>query len=81
MVEAARQISVPLLLISGGQSDLVSAHSVAEFLALVPHAQHQRIAKASHMVAGDDNAAFTAAIHTFLASPAARAALSTGEHR
>jgi len=81
VVEAARQISVPLLLISGGQSDLVSAHSVAEFLALVPHAQHQRIAKASHMVAGDDNAAFTAAIHTFLASPAARAALSTGEHR
>ncbi|MDP1696775.1 MAG: alpha/beta hydrolase [Xanthomonadaceae bacterium] len=81
VVEAARQITVPLLLISGGQSDLVSEQTVAEFLELVPHAQHRRIDKASHMVAGDDNAAFTAAIHAFLASPAARAALCTGEHR
>lgn len=81
VVEAARQITVPLLLISGGQSDLVSDRTVAEFLELVPHAQHQRIDKASHMVAGDDNAAFTAAIHAFLDSPAARAALCTGEHR
>ncbi|PKM06337.1 MAG: alpha/beta hydrolase [Gammaproteobacteria bacterium HGW-Gammaproteobacteria-4] len=81
VVEAARQIDVPLLLISGGQSDLVSDRTVAEFLELVPHAQHQRIDEASHMVAGDDNAAFTAAIHAFLDSPAARAALCTGEHR
>lgn len=81
VVEAARLIDVPLLLISGGQSDLVSERTVAEFLELVPHAQHRRIAKASHMVAGDDNAAFTAAIHAFLDSPAARAALCTGEHR
>lgn len=81
VVEAARQIDVPLLLISGGQSDLVSEQTVTEFLELVPHATHQPIAKASHMVAGDDNAAFTAAIHAFLASPVARAALCTGEHR
>src|SRR3546814_9393460 len=36
VVEAARQIDVPLLLISGGQSDLVSEQTVAEFLELVP---------------------------------------------
>jgi pimeloyl-ACP methyl ester carboxylesterase len=55
---AARRIDVPVLLISGGRSDLVSERTVADFLALVPHARHECIADATHMVAGDDNDAF-----------------------
>lgn len=76
LVEGVAQIRVPLLLISGGRSDLVSAHTVREFLALAPHATHVSIPKATHMVAGDDNTAFTAAILRFLDSPAVRTALS-----
>ena len=58
IADAARHIDVPVLLISGGRSDLVSERTVADFLALVPHARHERIADATHMVAGDDNDAF-----------------------
>ncbi len=56
--EAARKIKVPILLISGGKSDIVSAQTVADFLHLVPHAQHHHLPDATHMVAGDDNDAF-----------------------
>src|SRR3546814_20926535 len=80
LVTGVQTCALPIL-ISGGQSDLVSEQTVAEFLELVPHAKHRRIDKASHMVAGDDNAAFTAAIHAFLDSPAARAALCRSEVR
>lgn len=66
IAEAARRIRVPTLLISGGRSDLVSERTVAEFLALVPHARHARLPQATHMVAGDDNDAFTAAILQFM---------------
>ncbi len=41
-------------------------HDLAEFLALVPHARHTRLPQATHMVAGDDNDAFTAAILHFM---------------
>ena len=58
VADAARRIDVPVLLISGGRSDLVSDRTVADFLALVPHARHERLAHATHMVAGDDNDAF-----------------------
>ena len=66
LMAAARQVRIPTLLISGGLSDLVSTATVEEFLALVPHAQHVRIADATHMVAGDRNDAFTGAILDFL---------------
>ena len=74
---AARQIDIPTLLISGGRSDLIGAHHVDDFLQLVPHAQHQRIDDATHMVAGDRNDAFTDAIVAFL-DAAAPAAAATG---
>lgn len=70
LVEAARSICVPTLLVSGGRSDLVGDHHVEEFLALVPHAQHVRIADATHMVAGDRNDVFTDAILAFLSTVA-----------
>ncbi|KRG74910.1 peroxidase [Stenotrophomonas ginsengisoli] len=66
IAEAARRIQCPLLLISGGRSDMVSDATIDEFLQLVPHARHTRIAGATHMVAGDDNDAFTTTVMQYL---------------
>lgn len=66
LLNAARAIAVPVLLVSGGRSDVVSDTTVAEFLHAVPQARHVQIAHATHTLAGDDNAAFTAAITPFL---------------
>ncbi len=75
IAEAARQVQCPLLLVSGGRSDLVSPQTVEEFMALVPHAQHVHLPEATHMVAGDDNNAFTAAVLNYLdALPSAASA-------
>ncbi|HBK45405.1 MAG TPA: alpha/beta hydrolase [Xanthomonadaceae bacterium] len=83
MVEAARRIRCPVLLVSGGRSDLVTPQTVAEFLSLVPHARHVQLPDATHMVAGDDNTAFTATVLHYLdaLSPAdATATSNTTEH-
>jgi pimeloyl-ACP methyl ester carboxylesterase len=64
--EAARSIRVPVSLISGGRSDLVSQNTVNDFLELVPHATHQTLPQATHMVAGDDNDNFSNSLITFL---------------
>ena len=64
--QAAARLEVPVLLVSGGRSDLVSAETIAHFLQLVPHAQHVRLADATHMVAGDDNDAFIDTLLGFL---------------
>ena len=75
IADAARQVQCPLLLVSGGRSDLVSPQTVEEFMALVPHAQHVHLPHATHMVAGDDNNAFTAAVLNYLdALPSAASA-------
>lgn len=77
---AAAQVDVPVLLLSGGRSDVVSHATVAEFLQLVPHARHVEVAGATHMLAGDANDAFTREIACFInalddadARPGARA--------
>ena len=66
LVTAARQLRLPVLLISGGRSELVSERTVAEFQQLVPHAEHRCIADATHMVAGDANDRFTEVILDYL---------------
>ncbi|MGH8147014.1 MAG: alpha/beta fold hydrolase [Rhodanobacteraceae bacterium] len=66
VLDAARKVEVPVLLVSGGRSDVVSEQSVAEFLRNVPNARHVEIADASHAVVGDDCHALTAAIASFL---------------
>ena len=66
IAEEARKIDVPVLLISGGRSDLVSDDTVAHFIERVPHATHVRLPEATHMLAGDDNDAFTDAVLAFL---------------
>jgi pimeloyl-ACP methyl ester carboxylesterase len=68
LLDAARQIRVPTLLISGERSDIVSDATIGEFLHCVPHAQHVRVARATHMVVGDRNDAFTAAVEQFIMS-------------
>ncbi|MEL1263581.1 alpha/beta hydrolase [Pseudoxanthomonas putridarboris] len=67
IAEAARGVQCPVLLISGGRSDLVSEKTVEDFKTLVPHARHAHLPQATHMVAGDDNDAFTAAVLEYLA--------------
>ncbi|HET7266734.1 MAG TPA: alpha/beta fold hydrolase [Oleiagrimonas sp.] len=68
LLAAARRVDVPVLLLSGGRSDMVSDATINEFLELVPHARHQQLPAATHMLAGDDNRAFTQAIARFVQS-------------
>lgn len=68
IAEAAGKLRCPVLLISGGRSDLVSSRTVEEFQALVPHARHAHLPDATHMLAGDDNDAFTSTVLEYLSS-------------
>lgn len=65
---AAMALRVPVLLVSGGRSDVVSEHTIREFHELVPHAEHVALPDATHMVAGDANDRFTAVVADWLAS-------------
>ena len=65
---AAAKVELPLLLLSGARSDVVSRATVDEFLQLVPHAQHVELAHATHMLAGDANDAFTREVVRFVRS-------------
>jgi pimeloyl-ACP methyl ester carboxylesterase len=75
LMAAAAKVSVPVLLLSGGRSDVVSRDTVEEFLRLVPHAEHVELPRATHMVAGDANDAFTREIARFVGE------LSSSGHR
>lgn len=66
-VDAVRHLRIPALLVRGGSSELVKQEHVKEFLALAPHAKFVDVAGARHMVAGDRNDVFSAAIVDFLA--------------
>ena len=65
---------MPVLLVRGRQSDVLSDDSVADFKNHFPHAEVQDVAGAGHMVAGDSNDAFMQGVTGFLARhlPAAR---------
>jgi len=64
--KAARALSIPTLLVRGRLSELVSEELAREFLELVPHAGYVDVSEAGHMVAGDQNDAFTSAVAAFL---------------
>ncbi len=66
LVEAARRIAVPTLLVRGASSELVKEEHARGLLELVPHARYVDVGGARHMVAGDRNDQFAAAITTFL---------------
>ena len=63
---AARSLGVPTLLIRGGLSEIVSAAGARSFLDLAPHAEFVDVSGADHMVAGDANDAFNAAVIDFI---------------
>ena len=66
LVAAARALKNPVLLVRGGSSELVQESHAREFMELVPHASYVDVAGARHMVAGDQNDHFSAAILKFL---------------
>ncbi|RJF91693.1 alpha/beta fold hydrolase [Noviherbaspirillum saxi] len=66
MRKASENIKLPALLVRGQQSDVVSPEGVAEFRTLMPHLEFADIQGAGHMIAGDRNDAFNAAVHDFL---------------
>jgi pimeloyl-ACP methyl ester carboxylesterase len=63
---AARALTIPVLLVRGRMSDLLSEAGARELLELVPHARLVDVAGAGHMVAGDRNDLFNDAIVSFL---------------
>lgn len=66
-IAAARALTVPVLLVRGRSSDILSEEGAREFLDLVPHAEFADVAGAGHMVAGDRNEVFNNAVLGFLA--------------
>jgi pimeloyl-ACP methyl ester carboxylesterase len=66
LVEGARRITIPTLLVRGASSELVQEAHAREFLELVPHAIYVDVTGARHMVAGDRNDQFADAISDFL---------------
>ena len=66
MTEGAQAVTTPMLLVRGGQSDLVTPEAAQSFCELVPDAEFVDVAGTGHMVAGDDNDAFTDAVSEFL---------------
>ena len=67
LIEAAKAITIPALLVRGGSSELVHEAHVREFLELVPHADYIDVAEARHMVAADANDSFSDAVLDFVA--------------
>ena len=63
---AMRSIRVPTLLVRGKLSDVVTEEGVREFLAQIPGAKLVDVGGAAHMVAGDQNDAFSESVVEFL---------------
>lgn len=66
--QEAISLRIPMLLIRGKLSDVVSPQGVEDFLAKVPHAQFVELSDAGHTAAGDDNDAFSDAVVEFVTS-------------
>jgi len=64
--EAAARLTLPVQLVRGRMSELVTPEAAEAFLRTVPHARFDDIHGAGHMVAGDKNDAFTSAVRSFL---------------
>ncbi|MEM6106527.1 alpha/beta hydrolase [Mycobacterium sp. 050272] len=65
-VEAILSSGVPMLLVRGQVSDLVSQERADEFLARFPEVEFTDVHGAGHMVAGDRNDVFAGAVLDFL---------------
>lgn len=69
LADAVRRLSLPVHLIRGGSSNLVSESAAQRFMQLAPHTVYTDVAGAGHMVVGDRNDAFTEAVVAFLRGP------------
>lgn len=67
LVRAAGRVRVPTLVMRGGESDVVSDVGAAELLDLIPGSRQAAVARAGHMIAGDDNSVFAQELLGFLA--------------
>jgi pimeloyl-ACP methyl ester carboxylesterase len=63
---AAIDLDVPILLIRGRLSDVVSEEGVKHFLETVRHAEFVELSDAGHTAAGDDNDAFSEVVVQFV---------------
>ncbi len=66
LINAAKQLTQPTLLVRGKLSDLVAREDVERFQGYAPHAEFVDISEAGHMVAGDCNDPFSEAVVQFL---------------
>ncbi|BBX45994.1 alpha/beta hydrolase [Mycobacterium cookii] len=62
---AAAGLTIPVLLIRGKLSDVVSPEGVQHFLETVPNAEFVELSGAGHTAAGDDNDAFSDVVVAF----------------
>ena len=60
------ELNLPVMLVRGAVSDVVTAEIAAEFDALSPRTRVVEVPDAAHMVAGDSNEPFTDAVAVFL---------------
>lgn len=65
-LDGAAELTIPVLLVRGRMSDVVSEENAREFLEYVPHAEYVDLKDAAHMVAGDRNDAFTESVADFI---------------
>lgn len=63
---AARKLTMPVLLVRGRLSDVVSEQGVAEFRTLVPQLEYVEITAAAHTAASDVNDEFSDAVVDFV---------------
>jgi len=63
---AAQNLKIPVMLIRGKLSDVVSPEGVQHFLETVPNAEFVELSNAGHTAAGDDNDAFTDVVVAFV---------------
>lgn len=66
LTDAAACLREPCLLVRGAESDVLTPDIATEFIGLVESATMAEVPRAGHMVAGDNNDAFTAVIHEWL---------------
>ncbi|PJK20663.1 alpha/beta fold hydrolase [Mycolicibacterium goodii] len=64
--QAAMNLTIPILLVRGKLSDVVSPEGVIDFLEKVPAAEFVELSDAGHTAAGDDNDAFTQVVVEFV---------------
>lgn len=63
---AADNLELPVLLVRGGLSDVLSEEGAQSFLEQCPHAEYVNVTGAAHMVAGDRNDIFSDSVVEFL---------------